>query len=258
MRHILSWSGGKDSTASIIVAHEKGEPLDVIVFAEVMFDKQKGISGENPLHIDYIKNKAIPMFESWGYEVVVLRSDMDYLDNFFTVIDNPRKHMEHKGKYRGFPPTGFCTIKRECKEKPIKEYCKSLDEEYVQYVGICADETRRLESLHKSENKQSLLEKYGVTEAMAKWICLEYDLLSPCYQFSNRGGCWFCPNAKLREQEYIRNADMETWQRFVALEKEPNIAGKKWSIYGKSLRDVEASLSCRARQLSLFDLFDAE
>ncbi len=39
MKYIASWSGGKDSTASIILAHEHNEPLDLIIFSEVMFDK---------------------------------------------------------------------------------------------------------------------------------------------------------------------------------------------------------------------------
>ena len=39
MKYIASWSGGKDSTASIILAHEHDEPLDLIIFYEVMFDK---------------------------------------------------------------------------------------------------------------------------------------------------------------------------------------------------------------------------
>ena len=67
MKYIASWSGGKDSTASIIPAHEHNEPLDLIIFSEVMFDDN--ISGELPEHIDFIKNKAIPVFESWGYEI---------------------------------------------------------------------------------------------------------------------------------------------------------------------------------------------
>lgn len=63
MKYIASWSGGKDSTASIILAHEHNEPLDLIIFSEVMFDRE--ISGELPEHIDFIKSKAIPLFEKW-------------------------------------------------------------------------------------------------------------------------------------------------------------------------------------------------
>lgn len=66
-------SGGKDSTASIVLAHENKELLDIIVFAEVMFDKENNISGENVRHIDFVYNKAKPVFESWGYEVKILR-----------------------------------------------------------------------------------------------------------------------------------------------------------------------------------------
>ena len=66
MKYIASCSGGKDSIATIILAHENKEPLDEIVFAEVMFDEET--SGELPEHIDFIKNRAFPLFERWGYK----------------------------------------------------------------------------------------------------------------------------------------------------------------------------------------------
>ena len=84
MKYIASWIGGKDSTASIILAHEHHEPLDLIIFSEVMFDK--GISGELPEHIDFIQNKAIPTFESWGYETKILHSDKTYIKHTWTVF----------------------------------------------------------------------------------------------------------------------------------------------------------------------------
>lgn len=78
MKYIASWSGGKDSTASIILAHENNEPLDLIIFSEVMFDEHT--SGELPEHIDFIKNKCIPLFESWGgYETKILHADLTYV-----------------------------------------------------------------------------------------------------------------------------------------------------------------------------------
>ena len=68
MNTLCFWSGGKDSTASIILAHIHHLPITEIVFCEVMFDKSRNISGEIPEHIDFIRNIAIPIFEEWGYK----------------------------------------------------------------------------------------------------------------------------------------------------------------------------------------------
>ena len=73
----------------------------------------------------------------------------------------------------------------------------------------------------------SLLNKYGYTEEMAKQKCIEYGLLSPCYKYSKRGGCWFCPNAKLSEHREIKRLYPKIWEEFVSLEKEPNLANDK-------------------------------
>lgn len=243
-KYICSWSGGKDSTASIILAHLHNEPLDMILFSEVMYDKKRNISGENPRHIDFIKNKAKPLFESWGYEVKILRAERDYLDCFNRIIEKPRKHLDHKGKKFGFALTGLCGVKRDCKEKPIKDFYKNIKEQVVQYVGICTDEPKRLVSLHKSDNKVSLLEKYGYTEQMAKELCIEYGLLSPCYELSKRGGCWFCPNAKLAEHREIKELYPDIWNEFVALEDADNVANSKWSIYGTTLKEIDKKISC--------------
>ena len=246
MKYICSWSGGKDSTA-IILAHLKKEPLDTIIFSEVMFNKE--ISGENPRHIDFIKNKAKPLFESWGYEVIILRSEKTYKDIFNHIIKKPRKHLSHKGQKYGFAVTGLCSVKRDLKLKPIEKYYKSLgNEPYTQYVGICIDEPKRLNSLHKDNSKISLLEKYNFTEKDAKKLCEEYDLLSPCYELSKRGGCWFCPNAKLEEHKQIKELYPDTWNEFVKLESEPNLANNKWNVFGESLIERDALLyNCKEK-----------
>ena len=72
MKYIASCSGGKDSIATILLAREHNEPLDEIVYCEVMFDEN--ISGELPEHRDFIYNVAIPKFEEWGYKITILRS----------------------------------------------------------------------------------------------------------------------------------------------------------------------------------------
>lgn len=184
MKYIASWSGGKDSTASIILAHENNEPLDLIIFSEVMFDKN--ISGELPEHIDFIKNKCIPLFESWGYETKILHSDKTYCDEFFRIIQKSKKG--RNGKKVGFPLSGKCFVNSRCKIRPIESFWKSVYYEYTQYIGIAVDEPVRLNKVVKTINQISLLQKYGYTEQMAFDLCKEYDLLSPIYDFAPRGG----------------------------------------------------------------------
>ena len=194
MKYICSWSGGKDSTAQIILAHEHNEPLDLIVFSEVMFDEN--ISGELPEHIDFIKNKCIPLFESWGYEVKILRSDKTYSDMFYHVVEKPRKNHQFKGMIAGFPMSGKCVINRELKVKPISDFYKGMNyTDITQYVGIAVDEPKRLARLEG--NKVSLLDKYGYTEEMAYDLCKKYDLLSPVYDFTNRG--WGAGSVRMQD-----------------------------------------------------------
>lgn len=258
MHYSVAWSGGKDSTASIILAHEHNEPIDTIVFVEVMYDIKRNISGENPEHIKFIREVAKPLFESWGYPVHILRADRDYLGFFNKIMTNPRKYMDRKGKKFGFPVYGMCGVKRDLKLKPMNDFYKQFGNDLVQYVGICSDEPKRLESLRKQSNKISLLEKYGYTEEMARQKCIEYGLLSPCYKYSKRGGCWFCPNAKLAEHREIKKLYPDTWKEFVSLEDEPNIANDKWNVYGKTLKEIDEELIWSERQMSIFDFIEKE
>lgn len=92
--YVCSWSGGKDSMASILLALEHNEPLNRAVFAEVMFDHENGISGEVPEHIDWIYSTAIPKLESMGVKVDVVRGKKDYKWFFTNQIQNGGGIME--------------------------------------------------------------------------------------------------------------------------------------------------------------------
>lgn len=250
-KYYCSWSGGKDSTASIILAHLYDEPIDGILFSEVMFDKENNISGEDPDHIEFIYNVAKPLFESWGYKVEILRAEKDYLDVFYHTVTRG----EGKGKKYGFPLNGLCAVKRDCKLPPIEEFLAKQDDETFSYVGIATDEPTRLESLYKRPNDISLLEKYDYTEQKAYDLCNQYGLLSPCYELGNRGGCWFCPNAKCAEHRKLRKERPELWQRFIALENEDNLHYSKWNCYKKrgELHRRDEQFEFEDAQISLFD-----
>ena len=85
MKYIASCSGGKDSVATLILAKLHNEPLDEVVYSEVMFDKN--ISGEFPEHRDFIYKKLKPYIENeLKIPFVVLRSEKTYIDYFETKV----------------------------------------------------------------------------------------------------------------------------------------------------------------------------
>lgn len=183
--HIASCSFGKDSIATILLAIENNEPLDRVVFAEVMFDHENNISGELPEHIAWIRSVAIPKLQSYGIRVDIVKSDIDYIRLCNKVLKSGPK----AGHKYGIQNSKPCYANSYLKIAPIKKYYSKLRKQYniVQYVGIANDEPKRLKSL-QGTNKVSLLEKYGYTEAMAMSKCKEYNLVSPCYSIDNRGG----------------------------------------------------------------------
>lgn len=251
MKYIASWSGGKDSTASIILAHEHHEPLDLIIFSEVMFDEN--ISGELPEHIDFIKNKAIPKFEKWGYEVKILHSRKTYLDCFHHIATKGKR----VGRKLGFPMAGKCLINRDCKILQIKNFLSGYAEEFTQYIGIAVDEPIRMERVVKSGNQISLLKKYGYTEQMAFDLCGKYDLISPTYEFASRGGCWFCPNARYAELKHLRTNHRDLWDKLLILEEESNLIGYKWNILtNTSIHDWEERFYWEEKQMTIFDFIN--
>ena len=178
-KHILSCSFGKDSIATALLALQHGEPLDELVYCEVMFSEE--ISGELPEHNRFIHETAIPYFEQRGIPTRVLRSEKTYLSCFYHVVTRGKT----KGMLSGFPLSGRCTIQRDCKLPPIKAYQKALPPDTVQYIGIAADEPKRLARLKPGQI--SLLDKYHVAEPEARSMCAAEELLSPLYDFTKRG-----------------------------------------------------------------------
>ncbi len=221
-KYIASCSFGKDSLATILLAKEHGEPLDEAVYCEVMFNKD--ISGEVPEHRDFIYGTAIPRLEDLGVKVIVLRSAKTYVELFTGRVTRGAK----KGMVRSFPLCGKCAVQRDCKIRPIQRYQKTLPADTVQYIGIAQDEQDRLLRL-KGSRRVSLLDKYNFTEQDAKQLCQRMGLLSPVYDFTDRGGCWFCPNAKLPELRHLYDHHPDLWARMLELQAIPNKATEKFN-----------------------------
>lgn len=249
--NIISWSGGKDSTATVTLAHEMGIEIDLIIMSVVWFDKARGIYGDNPEHIKWCLEYAKPIFESWGYKVVIVSSEKDYLSHFNYIVTRSKVESRN-GKKRGWLIGGLCKMNGE-KVNPIRKYIKSLGE-CVQYIGIAIDESERLKRLHNTGNI-SLLEQCNYTEQDAYNKCLEYNLLSPTYQTEKRGGCWFCPNQSIKGFADLKKNHPELWNELVELDKDKNKISDGFK-YGKTFQEVaeEVEEILNPSQLSIFNL----
>lgn len=147
----------------------------------------------------------------------------------------------------------MCAINRDCKLSPMQKFLKENGlADAVQYVGIAKDETERLVRLDGIKTI-SLLNKYGYTEEMAAELCKQYGLYSPAYQYSNRNGCWFCPNCKTNEFAEFKRRHPDLWQRLLDLGKEENLISNKFK-YNMTIEDVDREISMQAAQLRLWDL----
>lgn len=232
MKHIASCSFGKDSIATVLLALRHGDPLDEVIYCEVMFDRN--ISGEVPEHRDFIYQAAIPALKRMGVKTKVLRAGKTYVDVFTGRVTRGPK----KGMIRSFPICGKCAIQRDCKLKPIQEYQKALPPDTVRYIGIAKDEQERL--LRLTGQHVSLLDKYGYTEEDAKQLCQSAGLLSPVYAFTDRGGCWFCPNAKRKELRHLYDDHPDLWARMLELQAIPGKTTEKFNRT-QTFSDIDAA-----------------
>ena len=245
VKYVASCSFGKDSLATILLALMHSEPLDEVVYCEVMFDD--AISGEVPEHRDFIYGRAIPFLERNGIKVVVLRSEMTYIRSFYRVLQKGQS----AGKLNSWPLCGKCCIQRDCKLPPIRAYMRSLGSGVVQYIGIAYDEQERLTRL-EAEKTISLLEKYQKTERDAADICKRAGLYSPAYAFSDRNGCFFCPNAKERELRHLYECYPDLWARLLECQGAPN---KATELFNRKERfdEIDQRFRNEDAQMSLFD-----
>lgn len=192
----ICWSGGKDSTATVILCHEYQVPIKEIVYVRMMYDDVTPAT--LPVMTNFVDSTKC-VFEEWGYRVRIEYGIKTALENAQKRFKRSR-HSERNGKPYGVMAfmRGMCTF-TDVKQRTIGKLALS---EY-QMIGYASDETCRLKLL--GDTKQSIMVTLGIKESDATDICKKYGLLSPLYELNvGRDGCWFCPNAKERERKMLR------------------------------------------------------
>lgn len=202
--HVVSLSGGKDSTAMLLRMIEEGMPVDVILFCDT------GLEFDGMYHhIDKLEKYI-------GMPITRLKSpyDFDYL--FFEHMPK-RKNPELLGR-KGYswagPRNRWCTAM--LKIRIIDKYIRGLSKEYevVQYIGIAADEAERAR-----EFKYPLIE-WGMTEADCLAYCKERGFdWDGLYDIFNRVSCWCCPLQSFDELRKLRKHFPDLWERLRYMDK---------------------------------------
>lgn len=82
----------------------------------------------------------------------------------------------------------------------------------VQYIGIAADEPKRIERHEVKPGIVMPLVEAGWTEQMCRDWCEQNNLLAPTYTTSMRGGCWFCHNQGVDQLRLLRHNHPELWK----------------------------------------------
>ena len=241
--NIVGVSGGKDSLATCILLHWLDIPFRTIT-AEVWW--KDGVTGENPYHYEFMHEKAFPKLKSWGCECNTVRSKITAYDFMTTPIVKSIKHPERVGKLRGFPLCGKCGIQRDCKTRPCDRFYKEQDGDYSVILGIASDEKDRLLT-KAANNKISILDLLGIEEFNTFGICSQETLLSPTYTFSDRGGCWFCPNQKIQELELLYRCFPHLWEELMSVQRLENKVQENFNRT-QTLYDIEKQIKKGVQQ----------
>jgi len=196
MKSMVSFSGGKDSTAMLLRLIELDDSVDAIAFADTGF--------EFPELYDYIKK----IEETIERKVKVLKPNKDFKEWFYGIPEKGERH--ELGLQRGFPvEIGYCWWTREAKITPLKRFQKKYDNVYV---GIAYDERERMSE--EDNNISYPLVKWKWSEQDCVNYLNEKGLLNPLYVNFNRLGCWFCPKQGIGSLYVLWKNYPDLWEKF--------------------------------------------
>ena len=241
---LASISGGKDSIAALITHIESGGRCDGAVYCRIMFDDET--SAEYPEHEDFLFNKCFPTLErEYGVKTTIVQQSYTYVDRFNKVIT---RNTKHKGRIYGFPFIRGPWCNSDLKLQPLRKFKKETGE-FIEIVGIAADETERIAKKTVSGKILPLVE-HGITEADAFGVCRSRGLLSPGYcKGRARLGCWFCHCQRIGELKRLYYDYPQLWEKLAALDRESPTKFKP----GKRIADFEERFAKEGTQTSLFD-----
>lgn len=237
MVNVLSFSGGKDSTALLLMMLEKNMPLDYIIFIDLTKEFPQIYK-----HIDKVEKYI-------GREITRIKVDWNY---YFAEQPRPNGMI---GNSFPFANRRWCT---GLKKSAFQKFFQSINikpREAIQYIGIAADEKKRLEKFKsRKENKLKVtpLAEWGITETQALEYCyskgFDWDGL---YNIVSRTGCYCCPFGSLKKLKKIWQYFPELWEDIKWLDSLP-VSNKQPFRENYTLPQLEARFAQEIAQEKAF------
>jgi 3'-phosphoadenosine 5'-phosphosulfate sulfotransferase (PAPS reductase)/FAD synthetase len=201
--HVVSFSGGKDSTALVIGMIERNYQIDDIIFCDTGVEFPQMYE-----HIDKVEKYI-------GRKVTKLKAEHSFEYMMFDYVKTKGKHKGEKGYGWSDFRNRWCTS--YLKKGMVKRYLRQY-EDVVEYHGIAVDEAHRT-----NKNNEKII-KYPLIE----WNMTEKDCLEYCYSKGfdwgglykdfARVSCYLCPLQRLSELKVIYNKYPELWQKMRELD----------------------------------------
>ena len=218
--HVVSLSGGKDSTAMLLRMLEENMPVDIILFCDT------------GLEFPEMYEHLAKLEQETGRPITRIRSfhTFEYFLTQKEILIKHRKNQDQRN-YRGYgwpgPLNRWCT--KELKTIPRERFLRQLQQRYdiIEYIGLAADETYRFERKeNQKENGRHPLADWGMTEADCLRYCYAHGYTwGGLYEKYARVSCWCCPLQPLSElrilyRDYplqwatLKEWDSRTWREY--------------------------------------------
>jgi 3'-phosphoadenosine 5'-phosphosulfate sulfotransferase (PAPS reductase)/FAD synthetase len=203
--NIVSFSGGKDSTAMLLMMIEKGLKIDRIINIDT--------TKEFPQMYEHIK-KVQEYIKPYGLKIETVKIPFDYYLS---------EHIKIKGKNKGKFGYGWpdfknrwCTaLKREVSKKVVN------NTNIIEFQGIAFDEEKRLNNNKGKRNIRYPLAEWYITEKQALQYCYDKGFnWGGLYEKMSRVSCWCCPLSRLGELKILYTDFPNLWQELKQMDKE--------------------------------------
>ena len=223
--NVVSFSGGKDSTAMLLMLLERREPIADIVFFDggwefpQMHDHLEQVE-------QFIGRKITRLRPRLPVGTVTEKTPFDWMFSEFPVVKRGTQNVHRLGRYWPSPSLRWCTGR---KQESLRSHILALTHRQgvtlplKQCIGFAADELERLDGTTKKDRAYYVqrypLIEWGVTEADALAYCKKRGFTwGGLYNCFNRVSCFCCPLQGLTELRKLRWFFPDLWQRMLEMD----------------------------------------